>query len=281
MKIYGPLNPIMCPTWQLQCVSFTILTSEVKLSLFWGFVPPTHFQRQVGWWNWLSLFMRKIQLTHIAGQRRQWLLWFWVDNILVVLQAGFTQKSLIAFAALQSPFSRLIMAPLYMQVSEEAPLKSFEANWTERFLLQFIASKNLFCSGKKSFSCHATQAPSPLFEYFSHNSDWALGGKGIFIVPNIILQKCHKLEFPRRYFLKPHHSQPKIWKKTILKIINVVRLQIYKLIQSLYSVTCLTINFCQNIIFILLYQNQIFLTGQTLNHCHQQLYMLSHVVLNI
>ena len=123
----------------------------------------------------------------------------------------------------------------------------------------------------------STELPT---EYFSHNSDWALGGKGIFIVPNIILQKCHKLEFPRRYFLKPHHSQPNIWKKTILKIINVLRLQIYKLIQSLYSVTCLTIKFCQDIIFILLYQNQIFLTGQTLNHCHQQLYMLSHVVLN-
>ena len=29
-------------------------TSKVEILLFWGFVPPTHFQKQVGWGTWLA-----------------------------------------------------------------------------------------------------------------------------------------------------------------------------------------------------------------------------------
>ena len=30
-------------------------TSKVKIPLFWGFVLPTHFQKQVGWGTWLII----------------------------------------------------------------------------------------------------------------------------------------------------------------------------------------------------------------------------------
>ena len=43
----------MCPTYQRQCIFFSLQAFKVKTPLFKGFVPPTHFQQQVGWWNWL------------------------------------------------------------------------------------------------------------------------------------------------------------------------------------------------------------------------------------
>ena len=52
-KIHAPQVPIMCPTWQLQWIFFSGSASELKIPLLKGFVPPTHFQEQVGWWNWL------------------------------------------------------------------------------------------------------------------------------------------------------------------------------------------------------------------------------------
>ena len=52
-KIHAPQVPIMCPTWQLQWIFFSGSASELKIPLLKGFVPPTHFQKQVGWWNWL------------------------------------------------------------------------------------------------------------------------------------------------------------------------------------------------------------------------------------
>ena len=45
----------MCPTLVLQCIFFTLQPSKVKISLFQGFVLPTHFQKQVGWGTWLLL----------------------------------------------------------------------------------------------------------------------------------------------------------------------------------------------------------------------------------
>ena len=45
--------PIMCPSCQLQWIFFSGSASELKIPLLKGFVPPTHFQKQVGWWNWL------------------------------------------------------------------------------------------------------------------------------------------------------------------------------------------------------------------------------------
>ena len=53
-KIHAPQVPIMCPTWQLQWIFFSGSASELKIPLLKGFVPPTHFQKQVGWWNWLA-----------------------------------------------------------------------------------------------------------------------------------------------------------------------------------------------------------------------------------
>ena len=46
--------PIMCPSCQLQWIFFSRSASELKIPLLKGFVPPTHFQKQVGWWNWLG-----------------------------------------------------------------------------------------------------------------------------------------------------------------------------------------------------------------------------------
>ena len=53
-KIHAPQVPIMCPTWQLQWIFFSGSASELKIPLLKGFVPPTHFQKQVGWRNWLA-----------------------------------------------------------------------------------------------------------------------------------------------------------------------------------------------------------------------------------
>ena len=55
LKIHVLPVPIMCPSCQLQWIFFSGSASELKIPLLKGFVPPTHFQKQVGWWNWLIL----------------------------------------------------------------------------------------------------------------------------------------------------------------------------------------------------------------------------------
>ena len=54
LKIHVLPVPIMCPSCQLQWIFFSGSASELKIPLLKGFVPPTHFQKQVGWWNWLA-----------------------------------------------------------------------------------------------------------------------------------------------------------------------------------------------------------------------------------
>ena len=47
------------------------LTSKVKIPLFWGFVLPTHFQKQVGWGTWLIISNPEMIWEH---RRKGWLM---------------------------------------------------------------------------------------------------------------------------------------------------------------------------------------------------------------